>query len=61
MTKEEQQKELGKAMVLFGNYLLSRQRQKRTSKLNARRVTKADMQNFQVLMMNKQIISNEQE
>lgn len=51
--EEKQKEEMGRAMVLFGNYLLSRQRQKRTSKLNARRVTQADMQNFQVMMLQK--------
>ena len=51
--EEKQQEDFGKALVLFGNYLLSRKRQKSTSKLNARRVTHADMMNFQIMMLQK--------
>ena len=51
--EDNKKEDIAKMLIVFGNYLLSRQRQKTTTKLNARRVTKRDLANFSVMMSNK--------
>lgn len=51
--KDNTKEEIAKGLIMFGNYLLSRQRQKSTKKLNSRRVNRQDLINFSLLMANK--------